>query len=211
MQHPTAIRLAAYADGELEGSEARKLELHLRRCPQCQAELAELRALSTRLQEFALPDSLGVDLWERVEQRLPELQRASQPASNGLWRWVATAGLVAANAVLQAALIVALGLWVLSSLGLLDWQALAPAWLRPATQFPTLSLEEVSSYLLSWLAGVPVGLGLEALMQRWDVEVIFDLISWLLPSALALLPFVGLVLVYVLWLLAHFRHRASST
>jgi len=204
MQHPTAIRLAAYADGELKGSEVQELERHLHRCPQCQAELAELRALSARLQSFALPEGLGQDLWEQVERRLPERRAVMERAPNGLLRWLPPIGLIASNAVLQAVMIVALGLWALSSLGLFDWQTLTRTWLPAGVQLPSLPPEEAISYLLSWLVGAPLGPGFNYLVQMWGVDI-FDLFSWLIPSALALLAFTALALLYLSWLLAYWK------
>jgi len=45
----TSRRLGAYLDGELPHAGAAAVEEHLRQCPRCTAELAELRALSHAL------------------------------------------------------------------------------------------------------------------------------------------------------------------
>ena len=210
MQHPTEMRLAAYADGELKKGEARELERHMQRCPQCRAELAELRALTARLQEFALPEGLGQDLWERVEQRLPPRRAVTQPASGGFLHWLPPVGLVASNAVLQAVPIVALGLWALNGLGLLDWRTLAAAWLPAGAQLPSLPLDEAIAHALSWLVAAPLGPGFSALTQAWGVDA-SQVFSWLVPSALAVVVSVGLALLYLSWLLAYFRLEARHT
>ncbi|MDH7486942.1 MAG: zf-HC2 domain-containing protein [Anaerolineae bacterium] len=208
-QHPTEIRLAAYADGELKRGERREIERHLERCAQCQAELAGLRALSVRLREFALPEGVGRDLWQRVQQRLPERRTEMQPAPGGFLRWLLPVGLVASNVVLQAALIVALGLWALDSLGILDWRTLATAWLPAGVQLPHLSPDEAIAHLLSWLVAAPLGPGFSALTQVWGVDV-SPLFSWLMPGALAVIASVGLALLYLSWLLAYWRSQTHA-
>jgi len=208
-QHPTAIRLAAYADGELNRSEANQVKLHIRRCPRCRAELAEMQALSARLQEFALPEGLGKDLWERVEQRLPERRAVPQPLPGGFLRWLPPIGLVASNAMLQAVLIVALCLWALSNLGLFDWPSLPLNWLPAGVQLPSLPIEEAISHLLSWLVAAPLGPGFDSLARTWGMDL-SGVFSWLLPSALVFLTFICLALLYLSWLLAYWRQEARS-
>jgi len=220
-QHPTAIRLAAYADGELNRSEANQVKLHVHRCPRCRAELAEMQALSARLQEFALPEGLGQappqagqDLWERVEQRLPDLpgrqpgrRAVPQPPPGGFLRWLPPIGLVASNAMLQAVLIVALCLWALSNLGLFDWPSLPLNWLPAGVQLPSLPIEEAISHLLSWLVAAPLGPGFDSLARTWGMDL-SGVFSWLLPSALVFLTFICLALLYLSWLLAYWRQEA---
>jgi len=218
MRHPAAIKLAAYADGELRRGERRALEHHLRCCSQCQAALAELRALSARLQDFALPEGLGEELWERVERRLSERRMMRQLAPGGLWRWLAPIGLITSSTMLQAVMVVALGLWALGSVGLFDWRTLTSAWLPAGTRLPSLSLEDAVSYSLSWLVSAPLGPGFDYLVRRWGAGL-SDALSWLIPTALALLAFGGLTMLYLSWLLAYFglearqghRHRSQIT
>ena len=210
-QHPTAIRLAAYADGELNRSEANQVKLHVHRCPRCRAEMAEMQALWARLQEFALPEGLGQDLWERVEQRLPERRAVPQPATGGFLRWLPPIGLVASNAMLQAVLIVTLCLWALSNLGLFDWPSLPLNWLPAVgatgrSPLPSLPIEEAISHLLSWLVAAPLGPGFDSLARTWGMDL-SGVFSWLLPSALAFLAFICLALLYLSWLLAYWRQE----
>ena len=49
-------QLGAYLDGELQGRDLRKVEMHLDECITCQEEYALLTALSSTLQEAPLPD-----------------------------------------------------------------------------------------------------------------------------------------------------------
>jgi anti-sigma factor RsiW len=47
------ISLSAYHDGELDQAAARETEWHVKACPACAAELAEIRALSRAFGRFA--------------------------------------------------------------------------------------------------------------------------------------------------------------
>ena len=208
-QHPTTIRLAAYADGELNRSEANQVKLHAHRCPRCRAELAEMQSLSARLQEFALPEGLGQDLWERVGQRLPERRAVPQPSPSSFLRWLPPIGLITSSAMLQAVLIVALCLWALSNLGLFDWPSLPLNWLPAGAQLPSLPIEEAISHLLSWLVAVPLGPGFDTLAWTWGLDL-SEVFSWLLPSALVFLTFICLALLYLSWLLAYWRQETRS-
>ena len=49
-----------------------------------------------------------------------------------------------------------------------------------------------------------MGPGFNYLVQMWGVDI-FDLFSWLIPSALALLAFTALALLYLSWLLAYWK------
>ena len=102
--------LGAYLDGELRGLRLRRVESHLGRCAECQAELERLRALTALLHES--PSAEGITPPERfvaqVGLRLP--RRPEQPASQRAlevgWRLV-PAGLLGAWAFVQTVFIVA--------------------------------------------------------------------------------------------------------
>jgi hypothetical protein len=210
VHHPTAIRLAAYSDGELGKGAAREVEHHLKNCAQCQAELATLHTLSVRLQEFRLPNGMGEDTWEHVLPLLPERQTAAQPSSGGFLRWLPPIGLIASNAMLQAVVIVALGLWTLSSLGLFDWRELALPMLPAAGQLPGLSPEDAIGYLLSWLVAAPLGPGFSTLTRAWGADM-GEALSWLVPSGLTMVGFASLALLYLGWLLAYWNVRSRGS
>jgi len=108
-KHVTNV-LGAYLDGEVRGLRLRRVESHLGRCAECQAESERLRALTALLHES--PSAEGITPPERfvaqVGLRLP--RRPEQPASQRAlevgWRLV-PAGLLGAWAFVQTVFIVA--------------------------------------------------------------------------------------------------------
>ena len=210
MQHPTVTTLAAYVDGELQRSAATQIKQHLLRCPRCRAEQAELLALTGKLQEFALPEGLAEDLWERVRQQLPERRADPQPSSARFLRWLPPIGLAASSLALQAVLIVALGLWALTGLGWFDAQMLVTGWVPSTVKLPSVPLGDAASYILSWLLAAPLGPGLITLTQATGVDFT-QLLSWLAPSALVLVAFGTLAVLYLGWLLVYWNRSARRT
>jgi len=206
LQHPTAIRLAAFADDELRRGESREIEHHLQGCPQCQAELEALRSLSVRLEEFSLPDDLGQGLWERVELQLPAPPPEAHASASGFLRWLPPLGMVAFNTVLQAALIVAAFIWALTRAGFLDLQALGSGWLPVTTSLGSEPLMEGLGSALSWLLFPPLLPGVDALARASGVDLT-ALLSWLLPSGLVLATTLSLTLLYLGWLAAYWSLR----
>ncbi|MFN2421139.1 MAG: zf-HC2 domain-containing protein [Gemmatimonadota bacterium] len=73
-RHPTAV-LSAWVDGELYAAERDEVESHLRRCAECAALAADLRALTTRA--ASLEDRPPAhDLWPGIRERLAASPRA---------------------------------------------------------------------------------------------------------------------------------------
>jgi hypothetical protein len=68
---PTPERLAAYADGELHGSERAAVEAYLEVCPQAAAEVEALRKLACQCRRTAAPEP-SPDAWETVLNHLHE-------------------------------------------------------------------------------------------------------------------------------------------
>lgn len=64
--------LTAYLDEELTGVQARRLEEHLGRCPECQAELSDLRVLRTLVHQGLEEGSPSPppDLWQGIAIRI---------------------------------------------------------------------------------------------------------------------------------------------
>ena len=60
--------LAAYALGALDEDETASVERHLEVCPECRAEVGELREATTSLVEPA--DAPPADVWERVSKAI---------------------------------------------------------------------------------------------------------------------------------------------
>lgn len=140
-KHVTAW-LEAYHDGELKGLRLRQVEAHLADCAMCRAELEQLQALTTLLQESPAAESLMLpeQFVAQVGLRLP--RRPTQPAWKRTlefgWR-LAPVGLLGAWAFVQT---------VFTVTGMVRgalWMGLggetAAKWL-PASQ-PGLSLTEL--------------------------------------------------------------------
>lgn len=74
-------KLGAYLDGELNQRGNDQIEAHLKTCPVCQAELAELQFLSRQLQEAPQPESIpAIDFKNQVMLQLP--RRDGNPDQN---------------------------------------------------------------------------------------------------------------------------------
>ncbi len=78
--------LGAYHDGELRGARLRQVEEHLAECANCQAELGEMRSLSTLLKESAPEgDFLSSERFAaNLALRLPHQTETSQPRNKTL-------------------------------------------------------------------------------------------------------------------------------
>lgn len=101
--------LNAYYDGELHGRRLQQVEAHLEHCTACRAELEELQALTTLLQENPVPEvALPPERFvAQVGLRLPRrpIQPAWKRALETGWRLV-PAGLLGTWAFVQAVIIV---------------------------------------------------------------------------------------------------------
>ncbi len=119
-RHINGPDLLAYLDGELNAAEAARVEAHLATCPDCAAELAELRFVRDGLEATIPPALAGVSLSPTAADRVRErLQRARQREQGPLWEtwwWLVDLGrrlsrqwVVAAYAAL-ALLVIGFGL-----------------------------------------------------------------------------------------------------
>jgi anti-sigma factor RsiW len=70
---PNIPQISAYHDGELAGEQREQIERHLRDCPQCAAELDELRRLSQQLAEAAPRPALSLEAARRLHDHVEEL------------------------------------------------------------------------------------------------------------------------------------------
>ncbi len=70
---PNIPQISAYHDGELSGARREQIEQHLRVCPQCAAELEELRRLSRQLAEAAPRPALSIEAARRLHDHVDEL------------------------------------------------------------------------------------------------------------------------------------------
>jgi anti-sigma factor RsiW len=71
--------LAAYALDAVEGEEGQAVELHLRECPRCRAEVVEHRETACLLAGGHAP--APVDIWDSIAALLDEEQRPAAPIS----------------------------------------------------------------------------------------------------------------------------------
>lgn len=94
-------RLQAYHDGELSFLGRRFVEWRLRRDPAARHELETLRTMGALLREIDEPPA-GVDLWDRIELRLPAVDAARREVAEraspgpGRFGWAAAAAAAAA-------------------------------------------------------------------------------------------------------------------
>ncbi len=84
MTHP-AEPLVDYALGSMEAAEVAQLEVHLRSCPQCRAEVARLRATLSLLADELEPVAPPRGSWDRVRSKLHAPSRSFVP------RWALSA------------------------------------------------------------------------------------------------------------------------
>ena len=105
--------LGVYALDAVDPEEAGAVELHLRECPRCRAEVAQHREVAASLAQVGAPAPAGV--WSRIASQLeeppPQLDLARVVAMRPSRRSV-PARLVAAMAAVAAAVIAVLGVQV---------------------------------------------------------------------------------------------------
>ena len=106
-------RLSDYLDEELDESERREIETHLRACPACVSTLEELRLVVARATRLTDGDRLAAapDLWPGIEARLEPRSRVlpfGRPSSarsddrpHGSFSWVQLAAACLVTAVLS--------------------------------------------------------------------------------------------------------------
>ena len=90
--------LGAFMDGELQGGQLRKVEVHLEECQACQEELQSLQDLSAMLHSAPLPNFPAPErLAAEVALRLPRLpvKPLSHRAREFGW-WLAPVSLILA-------------------------------------------------------------------------------------------------------------------
>ncbi len=96
--HPTTDDLILFLDGELERDFTRQIEIHLRGCPDCSGQLAQLQNGVAAYQEYR-----ATVLQPSVEPRFPEWRTIRNRAAvrgSGQRLWWIAAALVAAAAVM---------------------------------------------------------------------------------------------------------------
>jgi anti-sigma factor RsiW len=115
--------LGAFLDGELNDELQRKVEAHLANCSSCQAELEELKELSSLLKITAGEGSLAPDARFSAQVALKLPRRQVQPLATRVARigwWLVPAGILSAWVFLQAVLVVSGLVLAASQIGLLN-------------------------------------------------------------------------------------------
>jgi len=93
--HPEPEQLSAYLDDEVDASERRRIESHLRTCSTCSATMTALRATVADLHELPSPEPSGQVSWALRSA----VARARKAPAKRYQRWVMAAGSVAAVAI----------------------------------------------------------------------------------------------------------------
>ena len=89
-----AIKVSAYADGELNAADTVAVEAHLNGCAACRARLGDIRAMKAALRGEAFATALPPELEFRVRRAVRDA-KPKRPA----WQWAAPAGGLIAAAV----------------------------------------------------------------------------------------------------------------
>ncbi len=88
------LRMHAYIDDELDGTDRKSFEAHIAACPDCQREIAEIRALKAAVAEVGKGFSVPADLESRIRRRLDKA--AVRRRMMTTWIWPAGGTLMAA-------------------------------------------------------------------------------------------------------------------
>lgn len=142
-------QLGAYLDGELQGRNLHKVEMHLDECISCQEEYASLEILSATLQEAPLPDFPSPENFAaNVALRLPRkpVIPIQDKAMEFGW-WLAPIGLIAIWIFISTTNLVSGAITIANTLGILTdtsaWLASGSApeayWSAALGQFGFLS------------------------------------------------------------------------
>jgi anti-sigma factor RsiW len=113
LAHLTEDERQMLADDSLPAEQRQHVEAHVRRCGECSADVARLRALMTRIHESLSPVAPVDDLWPAIRDRIETRKILSMsptastsaaaeiaPRGRHTARWLAALGAVAAAAVL---------------------------------------------------------------------------------------------------------------
>ena len=201
IEHVTDL-LGAYVDGELHGLRLRQVEDHLARCAACCKELAELRSLSTLLQEtipseaFTPTDRFVANLTLNLPRR-PETAPRRKPLEF-MW-WLVPVGVLGAWIFLQTVITVTT---VVSTANLTGLFGHAAAWLQQSGSDQSL-----------WFSA---GMGLFGNHVQGDSRTVLDLLNdfsiFGMNVTMQLVWQGGIALVYWFWLgLWWNRRRAVAT
>jgi anti-sigma factor RsiW len=101
--------LTAFIDGELPGSDAEHLRLHLEMCPPCNAEYRDLSASADFVDTHARDLEPMPEIWNNLRARISEMP--SPANSGGIFQFLTVNRWAAAMATLAATVVLAIGIW----------------------------------------------------------------------------------------------------
>ncbi len=207
IEHVTDL-LGAYQDGELHGLRLRQVEEHLSRCGACRKELAELRHLSSLLQNsvpmeaFTPADKFAANMVlqlsaQDAKMKQPRRAAPAQPQKpmNLLW-WLAPVGVLGVWVLAQTVFTVGSYLSAANAAGLLNN---ITAWLQGG---PSQSLWFSAS--MSLFGGQLSGTSKTVLDVLNDISVTGA--SLIIQLALQ----IGIALAYWTWLGLWWRRRRAA-
>jgi anti-sigma factor RsiW len=96
--HEATTRVAAHADGELDGVQRRAVEKHLAACPSCAEAHQRILALRARLQSEVTYHKAPEALRARIAEQARPARRAREPR----WRWLSLGALAGCAATVLA-------------------------------------------------------------------------------------------------------------
>jgi predicted anti-sigma-YlaC factor YlaD len=85
-------RLVAHCDGQLAPSKARQVELHVQKCPRCQAEHEQIRQGMAMVGNLPVVEAPAA-IWTSIDAAFPQNQSRRAPAA-ARWRWALAATVV---------------------------------------------------------------------------------------------------------------------
>lgn len=101
--------MTAYMDGELEGTVAEDMRIHLAKCPPCHEEYRDLRD-STALVVAHVGELEPVpEIWNNLRNRIAQMPPPS--SSFGLFRFLVVNRWAAAVTLMAATVVLAVGMW----------------------------------------------------------------------------------------------------
>jgi hypothetical protein len=143
--------LNAYHDGELRARKQAQVEEHLAVCPECQAELEQLKQLSTVLQTAPLPqmstspEQFAIQVGKLLPRQSPQPAPVKRQFS---WAWnLVPVGALAAIGFLQSVSMVAGLLTWIERLGISQQSV---SWLLPEQPVSPSIIQQISSLALGW-------------------------------------------------------------
>ncbi len=101
--------MTAYMDGELEGSVAEEMRIHLAKCPPCHEEYRDLVDSTALVVAHARELDPVPEIWNNLRQRIAEMPPPS--GSFGLFRFLTVNRWATAVATLAATILLAFGMW----------------------------------------------------------------------------------------------------